>query len=135
MQVVITPLYQAPSVTGASAASATGAALWQHLTTSFGYLSKEVSSPLTVMDAWQVVWHPALQAESFGMHTCQTSSLKPSSLHMTAGLLPVGDSVQDIRGGAGRLWLSPGLACGHGSICRPRILPAAPVRPPGLPGG
>ena len=48
-QVVITPQYQAPSVTGASAASSTGAALWQHLTTSFGYLSKEVSGLLTMM--------------------------------------------------------------------------------------
>ena len=38
----MTPLYQAPSVTGAKASSSTGAALWQHLTTSFGYLNKEV---------------------------------------------------------------------------------------------
>ncbi len=39
----MTPLYQAPSVTNAKALSSTGAALWQHLTTSFGYLNKKVS--------------------------------------------------------------------------------------------
>lgn len=43
LQIVMTPLYQAPSGTGARASTSTGAALWQHLTTSFGYLNKEVS--------------------------------------------------------------------------------------------
>ena len=71
LQVVVTPLYQAPSVTGASAATSTGAALWQHLTTSFGYLSKEVSSLLTMMGTQQVVWRLAGQAILLnGVHMC-----------------------------------------------------------------
>ena len=43
LQVVVTPLYQAPSVINAGLASSTGAAVWQHLTSSFGYLNKEAS--------------------------------------------------------------------------------------------
>ncbi|BDA48966.1 probable major extracellular endoglucanase at N-terminal half [Coccomyxa sp. Obi] len=41
-QVVITPAYTAPSVYNGSLDSSTGAALWQRLTSSFGYLNKEV---------------------------------------------------------------------------------------------
>ncbi|EIE18857.1 hypothetical protein COCSUDRAFT_59785 [Coccomyxa subellipsoidea C-169] len=40
-QVVITPAYTAPSVYNGSLAASTGAALWQRLTSSFGYLNKE----------------------------------------------------------------------------------------------
>lgn len=48
LQVVLTPMYQAPLTSNAKAASSTGAALWQHLTTSFGYLNKEVSSDMVL---------------------------------------------------------------------------------------
>lgn len=57
VQVVITPAYTAPSVTNATQDSSTGAALWQKLTSSFGYLNKEVGC--TSMHAEEYMRRPS----------------------------------------------------------------------------
>lgn len=48
---VITPAYTAPSVYNGSLAASTRAALWQRLTSSFGYLNKEARFPIAACNA------------------------------------------------------------------------------------
>ena len=109
----MTPLYQAPSVTGAEVSSSTGAALWQHLTTSFGYLNKEVSPSAVVLPSMQVVllspnmlmqglWKVSSVASS-ATHiclSCDKDVINLWAMEWHAGLLPILNQLQNLCGGA-----------------------------------